>query len=617
MEIQTRRHILEIWRATVGYSYRDGKWQWGGLSGRNSISDAEQLLTILYPATAIRSLTVDSVDETADDVLEYLGSLGNALDIPRQLVRFISEYMRTYLLADGTPDFSGGTYFDPEDREATVKDEQRKLHVVDSYSMSITLCLSTLGFLQVYRQGLRSAKAVQEVDDLRELASQRLTAAMIGLMRSFTVNTFAPGDPAGQTLCAMLNQRGVATEILVHDLLDELAEIRASLRQELLLGVGQVSDELENRGRLFECGWSWGVVDGAPEIASARDIGSQPVGVADARPNLYFTVVALDGIQDLFSERTRLLVLLDEEQQRLAQSLQLRWDLTQQFWAKIAIFGRGGRWPLEDLPWRTTDGSESDYYSVLLTSIVIEGAGSERIVSADIARIGTLLEELANRGRVTRRPTANDSGIDLHIPGMFLRLNGSEKVAEGPQLQWTVATYTLLVLKRVLRVAELLTDSSARTRVLDLADLIWSHVEVRRIEAGDGRGLWDEPTQVFLGTPHAPYGLPSWYKTERVIEALVGAANVTQRPPAPADGLVASASQLLAEAEHLFDLERLRGTNDTGEQMRESFQVVGTKLRRARALLRNRPGTASVLAQDVLRELDTVDAARQDTARMS
>ena len=118
MEIQTRRHILEIWRATVEYCYRDGKWRWGGRSGRNSISDAEQLLTILYPATTIESLKVDSVDETADDVLDYLRSLGNAMDIPRQLIKFIGEYMRTYLV-DGTPDFSGDTYFDPEDSEAS------------------------------------------------------------------------------------------------------------------------------------------------------------------------------------------------------------------------------------------------------------------------------------------------------------------------------------------------------------------------------------------------------------------------------------------------------------------------------------------------------------------
>lgn len=615
MEIQTRRQILEIWRAAVDYAYRDGKWTWGGRSGRNSISDAEQLLTILYPATAIGSLKLDSVDQTADDVLDYLRSLGNALDIPRRLVAFITDYMRTYVV-DGTPDFSGDTYFDAEDGEgAAVKAEQRQLHVVDSYSMSITLCLATLGFLRVYRQGVRSPRMVEEVNELEALASQRLTAAMAGLLRSFTVNTFDPADPAGQAMCQMINQSGAANEILVRNLLQELAEVRAGLRQELTIGLGQVAEELDNRGRLFECGWSWGVVDGAPEVPYASDIGHQPTGVAEARPYMYFTVVALDGIQDLFSERTRILGLLNEDQQRLARALQLRWDLTRQFWAKVATFG-GGRWPLEDLPWITTDGRESDYYSVLLTSIVVEGIGSERVADVDVERIGRLLEELANRGRVTRRPTVEDPAVELHVPGMRLRLIGSEKVAEGPRLQWTVSSFTLLILKRLLRVAELL-DDTARVRFLDLADLIWAHIERRRLNVPVGRGLWDEPTQVFSAPSYEPYRVPSWYHTERVVEALVAAANVTESVPAAASELTEHARQLLAEAEQLFDQERLRGTSDTGEQMRESFQVVGAKLRRARELLRDRPGTASVLAQDVLRDLDTVDAARQDTARMS
>lgn len=616
MEIQTRRQILEIWRAAVDYCYHEGKWAWGGRSGRNSISDAEQLLTILYPATAIESLKVDSVDQTADDVLEYLRSLGNALDIPRRLIGFIRDYMRTYLV-DGTPDFSGDTYFQSEDGDTgTVQSEQRKLHVVDSYSMSITLCLGTLGFLRVYRQGLRSQRMLREVNELEELSSQRLTAAMVGLLRSFTVNTFDPSDSSGQAMCKMINQTGAATEILVRDLLRELAEIRAGLRQELTIGLGQVAEELDNRGRLFECGWSWGIVDGAPEVPYASDIGQQPTGVAEARPYLYFTVVALDGIQDLFSERTRILGLLNEEQQRLARALQLRWDLTRQFWAKVATFGVG-RWPLEDLPWITTDGLESDYYSVLLTSIVVEGIGSERIVNVDVERIGRLLEELANRGRITRRPVQDDPAIALHMPGMRLRLFGSEKVAEGPRLQWTVSSFTLLVLKRLLRVAELLDDNAARIQFLDLADLIWTHIERRQIKTPEGRGLWDDPTQIFTGTSFAAYEVPSWYHTERVIEVLVAAANVTQARPAATSELARNAQQLLAEAEHLFDQERLRGTNDTGEQMRESFQVVGAKLRRARELLRDRPGTASVLAGDVLRELNMVDAARLDTARMT
>ena len=71
---------------------------------------------------------------------------------------------------------------------------------------------------------------------------------MVGLLRSFTVNTFDPNDPPGQTLCAMINQRGAATEILIHDLLEDVAEIRAGLRQELTIGLGQEAEELENRG---------------------------------------------------------------------------------------------------------------------------------------------------------------------------------------------------------------------------------------------------------------------------------------------------------------------------------------------------------------------------------
>jgi hypothetical protein len=130
-------------------------------------------------------------------------------------------------------------------------------------------------------------------------------------------------------------------------------------------------------------------------------------------------------------------------------------------------------------------------------------------------------------------------------------------------------------------------------------------------------GLWDDPTQVYAGPPSADYATPSWYHTERVIEVLVAAANVTQTAPAATTELMEYAQQLLAEAEHLFDQEKLRGTNDTGEQMRESFQVVDANLRRARNLLRDRPGTAATLAGDVLRQLDLIDAARQDTARMS
>jgi len=619
MEIQTRREILEIWRATVGYSQQRGEWHFGGRDGRNSISDAEQLLTILYPATAIPTLKIDRVDQTAYDVQDYLSDLGNAIDIPRRLVGYIGDYMRTNIV-NGAPDFSGGTYFDQDESEpdAEIAPEQFALHVVDSFSMSISLCLAALGFLRVYRQDLRSQKALAEIDEIERLCSQRLTAAMVGMLRSFIVNTFDMKDPPGVALSKMINQTGAANEILLRNLLDSLAEIRASLRQELSIGIGQEADELDNRGRLFECGWTWGVVDGAPEVAFVADVGPQPVGVADARPYLYFTVVALDGIADLFTERTRVLGLLDEEQQRLARALQLRYDLTRRFWATVATFG-SGRWPIEDLPWTTSDGRASDYYSVLLSSIVLQGVGVERIEDVDIERVGRLLEELANRGRITRRPVEGDPAISVHMPGMLLRLIGSEKVAQGPLLAWTVSSYSLLLLKRLLRVAELIEDPSTRIRFLNLADRIWAHIKQRQLDSPDVRGLWDSPTQAFPDTAimFRTNDGPSWYHTERVVEVLVGAANVTQTPPVASDEISELADQLVAEAEHLFDRERLRGTSDTGEQMRESFQVVDSQLRRARELLRNRPGTAIVLASDVLKVLDSLDAARQETSRMT
>ena len=140
---------------------------------------------------------VDRVDQTADDVLEYLRPLGEALDIPRRLIAALSDYMRTYMV-DGTPDFSGDSYFERATDEAeTPKAEQLKLHVVDSYSMSVSLCLATLGFLQVYRESsVRSQRMQREVDELEKLSSKRLTAAMVGLLRSFTINTFAADRPA-------------------------------------------------------------------------------------------------------------------------------------------------------------------------------------------------------------------------------------------------------------------------------------------------------------------------------------------------------------------------------------------------------------------------------------
>ena len=93
MRIQPRQQLLEIWRATARSSWQDGAWVWGGRDRANSISDAEQLLCLMTPAAEVPSFRIDQPDETADDVLDALAPLGDAIEIPRLLVRVITEYM--------------------------------------------------------------------------------------------------------------------------------------------------------------------------------------------------------------------------------------------------------------------------------------------------------------------------------------------------------------------------------------------------------------------------------------------------------------------------------------------------------------------------------------------
>src|SRR5690606_1049351 len=126
---------------------------------------------------------------------------------------------------------------------------------------------------------------------------------------------------------------------VVEELQQELRDVNAGLRN-VSIGLAELSD-LDNPNRLVECGWSWGVVRGAPTVDLSELQLTQSDGVAIPAPYLYFTSVALDGIQDLFTQRTRLLGLLTEEQYRLARVLQVRWELTQQYWERVATFGGG------------------------------------------------------------------------------------------------------------------------------------------------------------------------------------------------------------------------------------------------------------------------------------
>ncbi len=614
MQIQPRQQLLDVWRSTVRLSYPDGRWHFGGRDGANSISDAEQLLCIMAPATEVPLFRLDDPDAANRDVLDALGILGDDIQVPQRLIAALRMYLDRYTSPDGTPVFAGGSYFRTEDADAEAAVDQRNLDVVDSFSVSVTLMLAIVGFTRVFRQVITRPKLLAEVDALEQMASKRLTAAMVGLLRSFAVNIFSADDEFGRELIRMVNQERRPTRLVVEELRSALREINARLRDDVTIGSGAAEGgELDLPNRLFECGWSWGIVTDAPHIETS-DVGVQAAGLAQNAPYLYFTTVALDAIQALSSERTRLLGLLDEAQLKLAQALQLRFELTRSYWATIATFG-SGRWPLEDLPWRTTDGIEFDYSTLLVSGMVMQNMVAVRASNADLSRVANVLEEVANRSRITRRSTAYEPGLVVHHPGLQFPLEGSEK-AGGPRLAWAVADISPLLLKRTLTLAGLLSDGSRRGRLLALSDEMWKHLETRVLADGLPDGLWDQPAGAFPQLD-VKFTDASWYYTKRVVDCLVTAAHIINEPPLRSDLLASIAADLLNEAEHLYDRERLNNSTYSGLSLGEQLNQLGVDLERARAVRRERPGVAVAVTEEVLRKLDRLSAARRATAGTS
>jgi hypothetical protein len=607
VRIQPRQEILDIWRATVRSCWQNGEWHWGGRSGSNSISDAEQLLTLLLPAARVPVLALDDPDRADEEVIEALSPLGGAIEIPRRLVSVIIDYFTRYTDDTGTPIFSGGSYLTPLEGGPELTDEQRSMDIVDSFAVSVTLTLATIGFVKVYRGTTKRRDLLAQLDALDAMASARLTAAMVGLLRSFSTFVFTATDEYGVRLCDMINQDELPRRELVAALREQLRETMASLRS-VVIGSGRVTEDLDNSEMLFECGWSWGIIAGAEEVPTTEPTGLQREGSAENAPYLYFTVIAMDAIEDLNSERTRLLGLLNEEQQRLSRALQLRWELTRTYWATVATFDNRRRWPIEDIPWRTTDGDRTDYYTLQATSLAVKGliAGG-RGADEELGRIASVLVELAQRARITRRASPDEPALLLHAPGKRVTLNDD---TSKPIMTWNVNEYSTVLLQRAATVAGLLSNARRRSELLELADEVWDHLLLRRIPDGQHRGLWDHAGGAFPGLAPKPEA-PSWYLTQRVVEALVTAGQLLWERPFPRAGrLAAYAQDLIDEAEYLFDRELMRGTF-AGEAMQRSMRSIRASLRRAQLLVDERPGTAAALANALLLLLNDVATGQQ------
>ncbi|HZM76806.1 MAG TPA: SCO2524 family protein [Candidatus Limnocylindrales bacterium] len=596
---------MDIWRALASWSYRDKKWIWGGRYQANSVSDAQQLLCLLFPAVSLRGFGLSDPDRTDKTVLDELKSLGSASEIPVLMVNVLHEFFDRYTLED-TPVFSGGSYFQSADHATPLTADQQALDVVESYATSLTLMLSTLDFANEYSKVTTRKQMREDIERLRERASKRLTASMVGLLRSFSINPFDADSRQGRALLRTINQDQRPDRHVIQAWRAEMEEVVRSLA-DVNIGSGQNKD-LSGASMMFECGWSWGVVEGtaAIEFASA---GKQPDGVAADEPYLYFTAVALDSIADLFTAQSLRTDLLDVDQSRLARALQNRYRTTQLYWATVADFGGGRRWPLEDVPWRATDEIESDYLSILVVGVAMRDLVEKKGQDPDLDRLGTVLTELTNRARITRRPTSGDgAALRLHDPGFEMDLAATGEI-EGPPLRWPVQDYAAVLLKRAVRVASLFQNNELQTEMLDLSDDLWRHLQRRHIPHGHARDLWDSPAGAFPSLPE--FEDPSWQMTVRIVECLVIAAQLITGDLLASERLRQQAQDMMIEAERLLDRELLTGAAQAGPSVRRSIDFVTANLRRADEILNERPASTIALVNESLLELEKLLAARE------
>ena len=611
--IQPRRHVLEIWKATAAYCMTENrKWRWGGVKEPNSISDAEQLLCFFQPATEMSMLRIELPDDTADDVLDALQPFGDSVQIPRTLVGALDQYLERYTAPDGSPMFGGGSYFTPINPKDHLSDEQRETHVLVSYATSVTLCLAALGFLDVYTNAPTTrGQWRSRVLDIRERTSTRLTAALVGLLRGFTINTVETGSFEGRNLIGLLNQEKLPERRVIEHFNYSMETVRGRLT-ETRMGVSR-AEELDNPNLLFEVGWTWSIAADAPKVPleePGSGIGTQGDGVALSAPYLYYTLVALDAIEQLTNDRTRVLGLLNQQQERLANNLDTRRNLTQLYYSRLGRFdsGSGGRWPVEDLPWITPDGVESDYFTLLVCAVLIQDVRDRTGNEDTVRRIEPLLIELANRARITRRQLRDDTSIKLHHPGLLNTLDGSELL--GPAMAWQIVDFAPLLLKRCVQLAGLTTSAEIRDRMLRLSAEIWNHLTGRQIADEKSKGLWDDPARAYdQVTEHQ--NEPSWKITSSVVDSLIASAITLVRRQAKAPILAETATAMVSEAEYLLN-QQLMNTPSLNSTLQTRLMEIRDSLTRARDLIDEQPSTAIALCVNAVNQLEKNELARLD-----
>lgn len=653
---EPRSEILKVWRRWLAYSRCDprdwdtARWQpdatrWdSGDHTRNSIMDAEMLECLLLPQFAIPQLSLATpvtMDQEARSVL--YGRTPAAVPEEQEnrsvlalLVKRIENFLDTHGGSDGRDeDFTPGGYVrSPPDAVGPFPE------VVDSYTLSMSVCLQVKLLFQRWEEvrwagwasSLEAVVNDGRSDDertsiarLTERLNARLLASMQGLRDSFVAQPDVDWSGTGRTW-------------------PEDSPVLRQVRERLASRTGRLA-----AGRPFECGWSWGRMapaDGAPGW------------YAEPRPSLYFTVTSLDGIADLFSTEVRAANILTPEQSVLAAELGFFWALTSQYWGAIAAArtGASGMLAIEDVPWRTSDGSASIYWTVYVLRIMTANlAGNPALQAGDtLARLVQVVEEIAQRARITRRPVEpdlterkrlrylemlladgevdragdvlanpaahasevahvrldeqqeiySDPNLRLHTDGERLALApdttrlGDTAVWVGSWQVWDLAPQLLKISGRVLSVT---IDPDLRRRLRLVIEATWSHLVDRALKPSGQSYAWDAPHQV-TGAPaetHAPDEVLSWYMTERVVEALVAVEAADRARTATGTATRDTVVELVEELRWLV-ANRVSDPRQRAE-FRDGLREVGQRLEDSPALALSRAMQLSSEMEAIIR----------------
>lgn len=606
--------VLAVWRSWVDAA---AAGRWGDVRNRrNSILDSEFLNCLLMPQMDIAGLDLSDLDEVETGIYEVLRPLASSAgdrevnhdgcclpnDVLETLTTTLLAYFNEYQ-HDGQPHFLSGGY--------AASESGRDVEVVDSYTLATAVSVNTLYLTDQWITQARGTDRYRYLsrtwEDLRNLADRRLTAAMTGLVGSFSVNTECAQEWREKTGIPWDPSR-----------MRDLVELRTRLSA---LG------EQIGPHDAFECGWSWG----QPPVGERRGFGGDfrvdtvadftlesrgngDLTYAASTPYLYFTMTAVNAIASLFTSKVQAAEVLDGTQLYLASRLRYLWETTSRFWATLASAETDdGQLVIENIPWRTSDGTENDYYTLYIVGLLAANLarGVSSASEALIERFTSILEELAQRARVTRRPVPADRDPSVratHYPGFSVELrSGAEDGVLSAQGTWQVYDMSPSLLRCTANLLQVVTSQENRDRLVTLRDAIWRHLAARRSDTiGDHGGRsssWDDLSGVYsrmdFDVPHwedsAQHSVHSWYYTQRVIEALVGVARSKDRRLPDTPQLDEITPELLSELDWMISRHREQDP-DGAERLRQLSSW-------ARDRLRDRPALAFSIATKIGQEL--------------